>query len=103
VVRHSGLDLPFLLVSGGMGSEAAVAAMHAGAPDDQRIAARLSGEIRPGSIVVLHEGTAARHGVVAATDDLLMELGRHGLAAVTVSELVALGRGREGGGPDRSG
>ena len=80
-----------------------VAAMHVGAPDDQRIAARLAGEIRPGSIVVLHEGTAARHGVVAATDDLLMELGRHGLAAVTVSELVALGRGRESGGPDRSG
>lgn len=69
-----------------------VAAMHAGGPGDQRITARLLAEIRPGSIVVLHEGTARRHGVVATTDELLTGLSRNGLAAVTVSELVALAR-----------
>jgi peptidoglycan/xylan/chitin deacetylase (PgdA/CDA1 family) len=69
-----------------------VAAMHAGVPDDQRITARLLAEIRPGTIAVLHEGTAERSGVVATTDELLAELGRDGMAAVTVSELVALRR-----------
>ena len=69
-----------------------VAAMHTGAPDDRLIAPMLAGEVRPGSIVVLHEGTAARRGVVAATDLLLTSLGRRGLTAVTVSELAALRR-----------
>jgi len=68
-----------------------VVAMHTGAPDDRRIAPMLAGEVRPGSIVVLHEGTAARRGVVAATDLLLTRLGRRGFTAVTVSELAALG------------
>jgi peptidoglycan/xylan/chitin deacetylase (PgdA/CDA1 family) len=69
-----------------------VAAMHSGEPGDRAITSRLLGDIRPGSIVVLHEGTPARHGVVATTDELLTELGRQGLTAVTVSELVALRR-----------
>lgn len=69
-----------------------VVAMHAGIPGDQRITARLLADIRPGSIVVLHEGMAERSGVVAATDELLAGLNRNGLAAVTVSELVALRR-----------
>jgi peptidoglycan/xylan/chitin deacetylase (PgdA/CDA1 family) len=67
-------------------------AMHVGGTGDGRITAKLLGEIRPGSIVVLHEGTSERRGVVAATDELLAGLGQHGFAAVTVSELVALGR-----------
>lgn len=41
--------------------------------------------IRPGSIVVLHEGTSNRRGVVAATDELL---GAVDLRAVTVSDLL---------------
>jgi peptidoglycan/xylan/chitin deacetylase (PgdA/CDA1 family) len=69
-----------------------VAAMHGGVPGDERITARLIADIRPGSIVVLHEGTAERRGVVTATDELLAGLSRNGLTAVTVSELVALRR-----------
>jgi peptidoglycan/xylan/chitin deacetylase (PgdA/CDA1 family) len=68
-----------------------VVAMHGGIPDE-RITARLLADIRPGSIVVLHEGTEKRRGVVAATDLLLAGLSRNGLAAVTVSELVELRR-----------
>ncbi len=69
-----------------------VAAAHDGSDRDGRIAQRLLGQIRPGSIVVLHEGTPERRGVVATTDLVLAELGRRSLAAVTVSELVALRR-----------
>lgn len=69
-----------------------VVAAHNGDAGDRRIARRLLGGIRPGSIVVLHEGTPDRRGVVVTTDLVLAELGRHGLAAVTVSELVALRR-----------
>ena len=69
-----------------------VAAMHTGAANDRLITPRLLGDVRPGSILVLHEGTADRRGVVAGTDALLAELGRQGLAAVTISELVALAR-----------
>ena len=69
-----------------------VAAMHTGGPGDGRITAMLAGEIRPGSIVVLHEGTPTRRGVVATTDELLARLSAQGLSAVTISELVTLGR-----------
>lgn len=67
-------------------------AAHHGGPGDERIAGDLLAGIRPGSIVVLHEGTAARRGVVDTTDELLTVLAGRGLAAVTVSELVALRR-----------
>jgi peptidoglycan/xylan/chitin deacetylase (PgdA/CDA1 family) len=69
-----------------------VAAMHTGGPGDARIARILVNVIRPGSIVVLHEGTDDRLGVVATTDEVLSELGRRGLVAVTVSDLIALRR-----------
>lgn len=69
-----------------------VVAGHDGSDRDRRIAQHLLGRIRPGSIVVLHEGTPDRRGVVATTDLVLAELGRRGLAAVTISELVALRR-----------
>jgi peptidoglycan-N-acetylglucosamine deacetylase len=67
-----------------------VLARHEGGASNERIARRLLGRIRPGSIVVLHEGTAERRGVVTTTDRILAELGRRGLAAVTVSNLLAL-------------
>jgi peptidoglycan/xylan/chitin deacetylase (PgdA/CDA1 family) len=67
-------------------------AANRGQSSDARIAHDLAAAIRPGSIVVLHEGTHARRGVAATTDEMLTELGRRGLAAVTVSELLALGR-----------
>lgn len=67
-------------------------AAHHGRPGDARIAPDLLAGIRPGSIVVLHEGTAARRGVAQTTDDLLTALAARGPAAVTVWELVALRR-----------
>jgi hypothetical protein len=69
-----------------------VVARHTGGPGDGRIAGHLLGGIRPGSIVVLHEGTRDRRGVAETTDHVLGELARDGLRAVTVSELVALRR-----------
>ncbi|HEY0001025.1 MAG TPA: polysaccharide deacetylase family protein [Actinoplanes sp.] len=60
-----------------------------GGPGDQRIAPRLAANVRPGSIVVLHEGTPRRAGVVSTTDDLLTAL--PGLASVTVSALLRRG------------
>jgi peptidoglycan-N-acetylglucosamine deacetylase len=57
-----------------------------GVPSDDRIAANLLPSIRAGSILVLHEGTPERQGVVRTTDDLLGSL--PGLRAVTVSDLV---------------
>ena len=62
---------------------------HHGGPGDARIVGNLLAGIRPGSIVVLHEGTSQRRGVVQTTDELLAALGGRGLAAVTVSELLA--------------
>jgi peptidoglycan/xylan/chitin deacetylase (PgdA/CDA1 family) len=67
-----------------------VVATHVGGIGDRRITAKLLGEIRSGSIVVLHEGTIERRGVVDTTDELLARLGQYGFTAVTVSELVAL-------------
>jgi CBS domain-containing protein len=69
-----------------------VVATHAGGTGDGQITAKLLREIRSGSIVVLHEGTVERCGVVGTTDELLARLGRRGFTAVTVSELVALCR-----------
>ncbi len=63
-------------------------AAHDGGPGDDRIAAGLLAGIRPGSIVVLHEGTPRRRGVVPTTDELLAALAEPGPAAVTVSELL---------------
>ncbi|GIM92400.1 polysaccharide deacetylase family protein [Paractinoplanes toevensis] len=57
-------------------------------PADARIAPDLAVGVRPGSIVVLHEGTPRRRGVVETTDELLGILSRRGLSAVTVSDLV---------------
>lgn len=66
--------------------------MNTGGSGDARIAPMLVGAVRSGSIVVLHEGTDRRHGVVATTDRLLAELGRRGLTAVSVSTMVAMAR-----------
>jgi peptidoglycan/xylan/chitin deacetylase (PgdA/CDA1 family) len=61
-------------------------AANKGLPSDERIARSLSPSIRPGSILVLHEGGPERRGVVETTDDLLSAVA---LRAVTVSDLVA--------------
>lgn len=64
-------------------------AQHDGGPGDRRITPSLLSAIRPGAIVVLHEGTPQRRGVVQTTDELLSSLAVQGLTAVTVSQLVA--------------
>src|SRR5690349_16359425 len=61
-----------------------------GLPSDDRIARSLLPHIRPGSILVLHEGTPQRQGVVQTTDELLSAL--TDLTAVTVSDLVSRSR-----------
>jgi peptidoglycan/xylan/chitin deacetylase (PgdA/CDA1 family) len=71
-----------------------VVTAHTGTEADERIARRLAGAVRSGSIAVLHEGTPGRRGVVATTNELLTRLGDQGFAAVTISELVALRRPR---------
>jgi peptidoglycan/xylan/chitin deacetylase (PgdA/CDA1 family) len=63
-------------------------ACHHGGPGDDQIAGDVLAGIRPGSIVVLHEGLPRRRGVVQTTDEVLSALAGRGPAAVTVSELV---------------
>jgi peptidoglycan/xylan/chitin deacetylase (PgdA/CDA1 family) len=88
----SGLFTPRMLRSAAQQNLHAVlgtlVAGHHGGLDDARIAGSLLAGIRPGSIVVLHEGTPQRRGVVQTTDELLAALTGRGLSAVTVSELV---------------
>ena len=64
-------------------------AAHDGGPGDARITPALVTGVRPGSIVVLHEGTPQRRGVAGTTDDMLTALAGRGTAAVTVTGLVA--------------
>src|SRR5918998_1499341 len=71
---------------------ATLAAANDGGPRDARIGAGLLAGVRPGSIVVLHEGTPGRRGVAWTTDELLAGLAGRGLSAVAVSALAALGR-----------
>ncbi|WP_250007237.1 polysaccharide deacetylase family protein [Actinoplanes sp. M2I2] len=61
-------------------------------PGDAAIAGDLAASIRPGTIVVLHEGTTHRRGVAATTDELLSTLAARGLTTVTVTGLVESGR-----------
>ncbi len=51
--------------------------------------------VRPGSVVVLHEGLQARHRVVDLLEGLLPELSERGYRCLTVSEVLA----RAGGAP----
>jgi peptidoglycan/xylan/chitin deacetylase (PgdA/CDA1 family) len=89
----SGLFTPRMLRSAAQQDLRAVlgtlVAGHHDRPGDARIVGNLLAGIRPGSIVVLHEGTSQRRGVVQTTHELLAALGGRGLAAVTVSELLA--------------
>jgi peptidoglycan/xylan/chitin deacetylase (PgdA/CDA1 family) len=50
--------------------------------------------VRPGAILVLHDGGMGRAGNVAILDEVLTRLAEEGYRVVTVSELVALGRER---------
>jgi peptidoglycan/xylan/chitin deacetylase (PgdA/CDA1 family) len=88
----SGWFTPRMLRSGArlkyrcaLGSVGLVASRY---PDPAAVAARLARRSRPGSIIVLHEGTGDRADVVEVTDRLLQALTRGGLRAVTLSELA---------------
>lgn len=62
---------------------------HRGAADEDFVIARhLTRGVRPGSILVLHEGRAERQGVAATTMHVLEHLAGRGLMGVTVSELA---------------
>ncbi len=52
-----------------------------------RTAVRMSRRIRPGAVVVLHEGSSARTGIVSVTRALLDDLVERGYVMVTLSEL----------------
>jgi peptidoglycan/xylan/chitin deacetylase (PgdA/CDA1 family) len=54
--------------------------------------------VRPGAILVLHDGGPARRRTVSLLERILPRLAERGYRVLTVSELVALGEGRE---PDR--
>jgi len=51
-------------------------------------ARQLLSRVRPGSIIVLHEGAPQRAGVVVLADIMLSELTRRGYRVLTVSELL---------------
>jgi len=56
--------------------------------DVERELAFVLRRVRPGSVIVLHEGRPERAGVVPLLDRLLGELGQRGYECVTLSDLV---------------
>jgi peptidoglycan-N-acetylglucosamine deacetylase len=52
--------------------------------------------VRPGAIVIVHEGRPERAGVARALDEILPALTRRGYEVTTVSTLLGDGRAREG-------
>jgi peptidoglycan-N-acetylglucosamine deacetylase len=56
--------------------------------DPDRELAFVLARLRPGAVIVLHEGRAERAGVVPLLDRLLAELARRGYVSVTLSDLV---------------
>jgi peptidoglycan/xylan/chitin deacetylase (PgdA/CDA1 family) len=56
-------------------------------PDPGTVAARMARRCPPGSVVVLHEGTAERAAVAEVTDRLLVDLAGRGLRAVPLAEV----------------
>ncbi|MFL5347664.1 MAG: polysaccharide deacetylase family protein [Hyalangium sp.] len=66
-------------------------------PDDDTtqdaglITSRVLGAVRPGSIILLHDGWGAKPGTLEAAGRILESLKAQGYRFVTVSELLALG------------
>ncbi|HET6968386.1 MAG TPA: hypothetical protein VFI44_08925, partial [Ornithinibacter sp.] len=77
-VRASGLTVT-------LGS---VATLDLGVADLERELRFLLERLRPGAVLVLHEGGSGRTGVVPLLDRLLAEVSRRGYEAVTLSELL---------------
>lgn len=59
-------------------------------PGADVIYARVVDEVRPGSIVLLHDDRRALEQTVVAVERILVTLGERGLGLVTVSELLGL-------------
>lgn len=57
-------------------------------PDPEEVGRRLARRAHAGAIIVLHEGTAERAGVVPASEALLIGLAARRLKVVTLSELA---------------
>jgi peptidoglycan-N-acetylglucosamine deacetylase len=57
---------------------------------DRRVIDDVLGHIRPGAIIILHEGTAERARVVSILEVVLAELKRREYEVTTVSELLSL-------------
>jgi len=58
--------------------------------DPDRLAAEVLGRVRPGDVIVLHDGKDERAVLVATLERVLAGFGARGLRATTVSELVSL-------------
>lgn len=56
----------------------------------RQIASHIIKNLRPGQIIILHDGGSRRNEVLEAVDLLLTEMTRQGYKAVTVSELISL-------------
>ena len=65
-----------------------VATRDADNKNPRRQARRMLERTKPGSIIVLHEGTPRRRGVIVLTDILLSDLSARGYEIVTVSDLL---------------
>lgn len=59
-------------------------------PGAGAIASRVLGQVRPGSIILLHDGGGERSQSVAATDTILRTLRRRGYTVTTVENLLGL-------------
>lgn len=60
----------------------------------QRIARQVFAELRPGDIILLHDGGGRRRATLAGLDLILAGLADRGLQTVTVTQLLADARGR---------
>lgn len=66
-------------------------------PGADVIAERVRADVRPGSIVLLHDDRPGLAATAAALDAILDYLAARGLAAVTLSRLLGAGPGRRAG------
>ena len=65
-------------------------------PGPDAITTRVLREVRPGSIVLLHDGGGERSGTVEALDRLIPGLRAAGYRFVRIGELLLIGAGTSG-------
>lgn len=61
--------------------------------DVEQLTSRVMESVRPGSIILFHDGGRAKPGTIQAVEIVIGKLREQGYRFVTVSELLALGRG----------